>query len=155
MVHACHGHGSHNWIVGILWGQDLPAMDFSMRGRESRHPSVDRGTRRHKHLAGAVGGFFDGHPLVNWRHENLMRLFFRALRAYTKPGGIVKAVAKRGGVWAGMELVVSEICVVFLRVCVCVCVCTCVCAGLFVVVVVVVVFSSFFFLFFFLKGGRR
>ena len=41
--------------------------------------------------AGAVGGFFDGHPLVNWRHENLMRLFFRALRAYVKPGGIVKA----------------------------------------------------------------
>lgn len=26
--------------------------------------------------AGSVGGFFDGHPLVNWRHENLMRLFF-------------------------------------------------------------------------------
>jgi hypothetical protein len=26
--------------------------------------------------AGAVGGFFDGHPVVNWRHENLMRLFF-------------------------------------------------------------------------------
>jgi hypothetical protein len=38
-----------------------------------------------------VGGFFDGHPLVNWRHENLMRLFFRALRAYVQPGGIVKA----------------------------------------------------------------
>ena len=35
--------------------------------------------------------FFDGHPLVNWRHENLMRLFFRALRAYVQPGGIVKA----------------------------------------------------------------
>ena len=44
-----------------------------------------------KCLAGAVGGFFDGHPLVNWRHENLMRLFFRALRAYVKPGGVVKA----------------------------------------------------------------
>ena len=41
---------------------------------------------------GAVGGFFDGHPLVNWRHENLMRLFFRALRAYVKPGGVVKAL---------------------------------------------------------------
>ena len=23
--------------------------------------------------AGAVGGFFDGHPVVNWRHENIMR----------------------------------------------------------------------------------
>merc|ERR1712176_2232 len=40
--------------------------------------------------AGAVGGFFDGHPVVNWRHENLMRLFFRALRFFVKPGGIVK-----------------------------------------------------------------
>ncbi len=42
-------------------------------------------------VPGAVGGFFDGHPLVNWRHETLMRLFFRALRAYVQPGGIVKA----------------------------------------------------------------
>ena len=42
-------------------------------------------------FSGAVGGFFDGHPLVNWRHENLMRLFFRALRAYVQPGGLVKA----------------------------------------------------------------
>merc|ERR1711972_202856 len=40
--------------------------------------------------AGAVGGFFDGHPVVNWRHENLMRLFFRALRSFVKPGGLVK-----------------------------------------------------------------
>ncbi|CAJ1335821.1 unnamed protein product, partial [Effrenium voratum] len=48
--------------------------------------------------AGAVGGFFDGHPLVNWRHENLMRLFFRALRAYTKPGGIVKVASNQGAV---------------------------------------------------------
>ena len=37
--------------------------------------------------AGAVSGFFDGHPCVNWRHENLMRLFFRALRSFMKPGG--------------------------------------------------------------------
>ncbi|CAK9066329.1 unnamed protein product [Durusdinium trenchii] len=48
--------------------------------------------------AGAVGGFFDGHPLVNWRHENLMRLFFRALRAYVKPGGIVKVASNQGAV---------------------------------------------------------
>jgi len=27
-------------------------------------------------LSGAIQGFFDGHPIVNWRHENLMRLFF-------------------------------------------------------------------------------
>ncbi|CAE7262752.1 bmt5 [Symbiodinium pilosum] len=48
--------------------------------------------------AGAVGGFFDGHPLVNWRHENLMRLFFRALRAYVKPGGVVKVASNQGAV---------------------------------------------------------
>ena len=66
-----------------------------------------------------MGGFFDGHPVVNWRHdarlqtsqpstddydearaqtellsppqENLMRLFFRALRSFMKVGGLVKA----------------------------------------------------------------
>ena len=30
--------------------------------------------------AGVVQGFFDGHPFVRWRHENLMHLFFRAAR---------------------------------------------------------------------------
>jgi len=40
--------------------------------------------------SGAIKGFFDSHPMVNWRHENLMRLFFRALRFFVKPGGIVK-----------------------------------------------------------------
>jgi len=48
--------------------------------------------------AGAVGGFFDGHPMVNWRHENLMRLFFRALRSFVKPGGIVKVASNMGAV---------------------------------------------------------
>merc|ERR1712107_438160 len=43
--------------------------------------------------SGAIGGFFDGHPVVNWRHENLMRLFFRALRSFVKPGGIVKVAS--------------------------------------------------------------
>ena len=36
--------------------------------------------------SGLIQGFFDGHPIVNWRHENLMRLFFRALRPYMKSG---------------------------------------------------------------------
>jgi len=45
--------------------------------------------------SGAIQGFFDGHPVVNWRHENLMRLFFRALRSFMKPGGVVK-VASNG-----------------------------------------------------------
>lgn len=45
--------------------------------------------------SGAIPGFFDSHPMVNWRHENLMRLFFRALRSFVKPGGLVK-VASNG-----------------------------------------------------------
>ncbi|CAE7476181.1 Ranbp2 [Symbiodinium sp. CCMP2592] len=48
--------------------------------------------------AGAVSGFFDGHPCVNWRHENLMRLFFRALRSFMKPGGLVKVSSSKGAV---------------------------------------------------------
>merc|ERR1712203_1313986 len=32
----------------------------------------------------------------NWRHENLMRLFFRALRSFVKPGGIVKVSSNSG-----------------------------------------------------------
>jgi len=40
--------------------------------------------------SGSVGGFYDSHPLVNWRHENLMRLLFRALRTFMQPGGVVK-----------------------------------------------------------------
>jgi len=40
--------------------------------------------------AGVSPGFFDGHPFVRWRHENLMHLFFRALRYVVKPGGFVK-----------------------------------------------------------------
>ncbi|CAE6972270.1 Ranbp2 [Symbiodinium natans] len=43
--------------------------------------------------AGVVQGFFDGHPFVRWRHENLMHLFFRALRGFVKPGGIVKVAS--------------------------------------------------------------
>merc|ERR1719221_711019 len=40
--------------------------------------------------AGVVQHFFDGHPFVRWRHENLMHLFFRALRCFVKPEGTVK-----------------------------------------------------------------
>eukprot|EP00439_Symbiodinium_sp_Y106_P069198 s1502_g11.t2 len=43
--------------------------------------------------AGVVQGFFDGHPFVRWRHENLMHLFFRALRGFVKPGGVVKVAS--------------------------------------------------------------
>jgi len=45
--------------------------------------------------AGAVKGFFDNHPFVRWRHENLMHLFFRALRNFVKPGAAVKVSSNR------------------------------------------------------------
>jgi hypothetical protein len=48
--------------------------------------------------SGAIKGYFDGHPVVNWRHENLMRLFFRALRTFVKPGGLVKVASNQGAV---------------------------------------------------------
>jgi len=58
--------------------------------------------------AGAVGGFFDGHPVVNWRHENLMRLFFRALRSFVKPGGIVKVASNSGAVGVRFSYIVNS-----------------------------------------------
>jgi len=58
--------------------------------------------------AGAVGGFFDGHPVVNWRHENLMRLFFRALRSFVKPEGIVKVTSNSGAVGVRFSFIVSS-----------------------------------------------
>lgn len=58
--------------------------------------------------AGAVGGFFDGHPVVNWRHENLMRLFFRALRSFVKPGAIVKVASNSGAVGVRFSFIVSS-----------------------------------------------
>jgi len=58
--------------------------------------------------SGAVGGFFDGHPLVNWRHENLMRLFFRALRTYVKPGGAVKVASNMGAVGVRYSYIVGS-----------------------------------------------
>lgn len=58
--------------------------------------------------AGAVSGFFDGHPLVNWRHENLMRLFFRALRSFVKPGGIVKVSSNMGAVGVRYSYIIGS-----------------------------------------------
>merc|ERR1719440_1935748 len=57
--------------------------------------------------SGAVGGFFDGHPVVNWRHENLMRLFFRALRTFVKPGGCVKVASNAGAVGVRYSYIVG------------------------------------------------
>eukprot|EP00929_Paragymnodinium_shiwhaense_P121545 TRINITY_DN93823_c0_g1_i1.p1 TRINITY_DN93823_c0_g1~~TRINITY_DN93823_c0_g1_i1.p1 ORF type:complete len:507 (-),score=148.95 TRINITY_DN93823_c0_g1_i1:148-1668(-) len=57
--------------------------------------------------SGAIQGFFDGHPVVNWRHENLMRLFFRALRGYVRPGGIVKVASNMGAVGVRYSYIVG------------------------------------------------
>mmetsp|Transcript_40819 Transcript_40819/g.89271 ORF Transcript_40819/g.89271 Transcript_40819/m.89271 type:complete len:550 (+) Transcript_40819:102-1751(+) len=58
--------------------------------------------------SGAIQGFFDGHPIVNWRHENLMRLFFRALRSFVKPGGVVKVSSNMGAVGVRYSYIVSS-----------------------------------------------
>mmetsp|Transcript_46308 Transcript_46308/g.83515 ORF Transcript_46308/g.83515 Transcript_46308/m.83515 type:complete len:534 (+) Transcript_46308:41-1642(+) len=58
--------------------------------------------------AGAVSGFFDGHPCVNWRHENLMRLFFRALRSFVKPDGWVKVSSSKGAVGVRYSYIVQS-----------------------------------------------
>jgi len=58
--------------------------------------------------SGAIQGFFDGHPVVNWRHENLMRLFFRALRSFVKPGGSVKVSSNMGAVGVRYSYIVSS-----------------------------------------------
>uniref|UniRef100_A0A7S4VZ85 25S rRNA (uridine-N(3))-methyltransferase BMT5-like domain-containing protein n=1 Tax=Alexandrium monilatum TaxID=311494 RepID=A0A7S4VZ85_9DINO len=58
--------------------------------------------------SGAIQGFFDGHPVVNWRHENLMRLFFRALRSFVKPGGSVKVSSNMGAVGVRYSYIVGS-----------------------------------------------
>merc|ERR1712066_1220585 len=45
---------------------------------------------------------------VNWRHENLMRLFFRALRHFVKPGGIVKVSSNQGAVGVRYSYIVGS-----------------------------------------------
>jgi len=58
--------------------------------------------------SGAIQGFFDSHPAVNWRHENLMRLFFRALRSFVKPGGSVKVASNAGAVGVRYSYIVGS-----------------------------------------------
>jgi len=57
--------------------------------------------------SGAIQGFFDSNPMVNWRHENLMRLFFRALRSFVKPGGVVKVASNSGAVGVRYSYIVG------------------------------------------------
>lgn len=57
---------------------------------------------------GRVTGFYDSHPVVNWRHENLMRLFFRGLRYFVKPGGIVKVASNMGAVGVRYSYIFSS-----------------------------------------------
>merc|ERR1719240_565283 len=45
--------------------------------------------------------------MVNWRHENLMRLFFRALRSFVKPGGLVKVSSNKGAVGVRYSYIVG------------------------------------------------
>jgi len=68
------------------------AVDSRFQGFEERFGAVYYNFPH----AGAVRGFFDAHPFVRWRHENLMHFFFRALRAFTKPGGFVKVSSNSG-----------------------------------------------------------
>jgi hypothetical protein len=58
--------------------------------------------------SGSVGGFFDSHPMVNWRHENLMRLFFRALRSFVKPGGWVKVSSNMNAVGVRYSYIIGS-----------------------------------------------
>jgi len=58
--------------------------------------------------SGAIQGFFDSHPVVNWRHENLMRLFFRALRSFVKPAGSVKVASNAGAVGVRYSYIVGS-----------------------------------------------
>jgi hypothetical protein len=58
--------------------------------------------------SGAIPGFFDSHPMVNWRHENLMRLLFRALRSFVKPGGCVKVSSNKGAVGVRYSYIVDS-----------------------------------------------
>merc|ERR1719201_1963187 len=58
--------------------------------------------------SGAIQGFFDSHPMVNWRHENRMRLFFRALRSFVKPGGVVKVSSNSGAVGVRYSFIIGS-----------------------------------------------
>merc|ERR1712137_699724 len=82
--------------MGVWHGVDCTriAVDSRFEGHEESFGAVYYNFPH----AGAVRGFFDGHPLVRWRHENLMRLFFRALRAFVKPGGSVKVSSNMSAV---------------------------------------------------------
>eukprot|EP00930_Biecheleria_cincta_P061602 TRINITY_DN47169_c0_g1_i1.p1 TRINITY_DN47169_c0_g1~~TRINITY_DN47169_c0_g1_i1.p1 ORF type:complete len:563 (+),score=130.53 TRINITY_DN47169_c0_g1_i1:46-1734(+) len=62
------------------------AVDTRFKGMENKFGAVYYNFPH----AGVVQSFFDNHPFVRWRHENLMHLFFRALRCFVQPGGIVK-----------------------------------------------------------------
>eukprot|EP00928_Gymnodinium_smaydae_P081172 TRINITY_DN64734_c0_g1_i1.p1 TRINITY_DN64734_c0_g1~~TRINITY_DN64734_c0_g1_i1.p1 ORF type:complete len:534 (-),score=137.68 TRINITY_DN64734_c0_g1_i1:103-1704(-) len=78
----------HQLGCDVLHGVDCTrlAVDERFHGFEERFGAVYYNFPH----AGAVRGFFDAHPFVRWRHGNLMQFFFRALRAFMKPGGWVK-----------------------------------------------------------------
>mmetsp|Transcript_66398 Transcript_66398/g.175812 ORF Transcript_66398/g.175812 Transcript_66398/m.175812 type:complete len:634 (-) Transcript_66398:27-1928(-) len=88
-IHELEGH-----LAEVLHNVDCTrlAVDPRFKDMESKFGAVYYNFPH----AGVVRGFFDGHPFVRWRHENLMQLFFRALRAFVKPGGVVKVSSNSG-----------------------------------------------------------
>eukprot|EP00438_Fugacium_kawagutii_P027943 Skav234356 [mRNA] locus=scaffold1274:120726:138690:+ [translate_table: standard] len=83
MVNVIEAWKARHGTCGLL------AVDPRFQGMENKFGAVYYNFPH----AGVVQGFFDGHPFVRWRHENLMHLFFRALRGFVKKGGIVKVAS--------------------------------------------------------------
>merc|ERR1711953_714030 len=80
------------------------AMDARFEGMEEKLGAVYYNFPH----SGAVQGFFDSHPMVNWRHENLMRLFFRGLRSFVKPGGSVKVSSNMSAIGVRYSYIIGS-----------------------------------------------
>lgn len=80
------------------------ALDQRFRGMEGKLGAVYYNFPH----SGAIQGFFDGHPIVNWRHENLLRLFFRAMRTFVKPGGIIKVASNMGATGVRFSYIIGS-----------------------------------------------
>jgi len=95
-----------NYYCEVFHGVDCTriALDEQFKGMEGSLGAVYYNFPH----SGAIQGFFDGHPIVNWRHENLMRNFFRALRTFVKPGGIVKVASNAGAVGVRYYYIVNS-----------------------------------------------
>lgn len=75
----------------IMHEVDCTRLSVDERFEEYRHEGRQFGSAYYNYPhAGAVRGYFDGQPFVNWRHLNLMTLFFRALRSVVRPNAQVR-----------------------------------------------------------------